>query len=157
MYIFWIYHFVFSGDGYSVCPFSCHLLLLISTALQRWDSGFAMMSANSQHLWMHAIRSSLFMMENRDNFWSNANIKIHCLPKSWVLLDRHKLNLNKVLWIHGDWIARKWHTIWSQCFPLWLWKQTEYAEHEKCHSVPEKRAYEQNGIAFTYLLTTTVS
>lgn len=56
-------------------PFSSYSVPLIFMTLQRWKSGFAMMSTNSQHLWMHPIRSSLFMMENMDNFWCNANIK----------------------------------------------------------------------------------
>lgn len=55
---------------------------------------------------------------------------------------------------HGDYVAGKWSTILSQCFPPGLWKQTEYAVHEKWHFAPEKNNCEQNGMAFICLTTT---
>lgn len=55
---------------------------------------------------------------------------------------------------HGDYVAGKWSTILSQCFPPGLWKQTEYAVHEKWHFAPEKPNCEQNRMAFICLTTT---
>lgn len=75
--------------------FSSHLVLL-QPFKDEWVA-FPMTPANSSHLWMHLIRSFLFMTGNSiaSNFFSNN--KRFCLKRSWICMDGQKLHFNKIL------------------------------------------------------------